>query len=277
MPKRRALAWRHLVMVPLAALILVPLYLVIINAFKSNSDILANPFGLPLGRLSFDSLYRVITDPATNVIDAYGFSIAVVALSVVGVVVLGAMVAYVIARSDRASPRLIYAALLGGLLIPGVVILIPAIRILQAVNLMYTMPGLILFNIAFGLPFAVIVYVAFIRSLPRDYEDAARVDGAGELSIFRLVIFPLLKPATATIAIFQALSYWNDFVTPVVLLGPGRGYTITTGMFRAIGQYVTDWSTVFAWLWLTSVPMLILFVVFQRWITAGLTEGALKG
>ncbi len=277
MRRRLASAGRHGSLITLAVVMLIPVYLVLINAFKSNADITSNPFGVPWSRLSIDTLIEVLTDSSTNILSAYGFSILVTVLSVTGVVVLGSMIAYSIARLDRRTTRAMFIFLVAGMLVPAVVVLIPVVRILQFFQLMFTFPGLILFNIAFGLPFAVLLYTGFIRSIPVDLDHAAWIDGAGPMRTFWNVVFPLLKPVTATVGIFLALGYWNDFITPLVILGPGEGYTITTGMYRSIGLYTTDYSSVFSWLWLGTVPILVLFVIFQRWMIAGLLAGSTKG
>jgi len=127
------------------------------------------------------------------------------------------------------------------------------------------------------LAFATFVYVGFIRRIPRELDESARVDGAGPFTTFRRVIFPLLRPPTASLVVILALWAWNDFLNPLLILGPSSGYTITSGMYRAIGQYTTDWEQVFAFLWLSSVPMLVLYVFMQRLFISGLSEGGVKG
>jgi raffinose/stachyose/melibiose transport system permease protein len=127
------------------------------------------------------------------------------------------------------------------------------------------------------LPFTTIVYVGFVRTVPRELDEAAMVDGAGLLMTFWKVIFPLLRPATVTLAVLLTVFVWNDFINPLVLLGGAGAYTVTTGIYRAVGIYSSDFGQVFAFIQLAAVPMLVLFFAAQRYIVGGLSGGAVKG
>jgi raffinose/stachyose/melibiose transport system permease protein len=187
------------------------------------------------------------------------------------------MLAYVVARARSRWATVAFLVVIAGLLIPSQVILLPAIQVLRASNLMFTMPGLLLANASQYLAFATFVYVGFIRRVPRELDESARVDGAGPFTTYRRIVMPLLRPATASLVVILSLWAWNDFLNPLLILGPNAGYTITSGIYRALGQYTTDWEQVFAFLWLSSIPLLVLYVVSQRHFISGLAEGGVKG
>jgi raffinose/stachyose/melibiose transport system permease protein len=167
--------------------------------------------------------------------------------------------------------------LLAGLMIPPQVILIPITDVLRAIGLMGTLKGLVLFNIGYYVPFGVFVFSGFVRTVPIELEEAAAVDGASRSQIFWRIVFPLLRPASASVMIFLAVWIWNDFIDPLIILGPGRGTTVTTGVYRAVGQYQTDFGSVFALMLLATLPMLVFYLSLQRHFVKGLTGGATKG
>lgn len=143
---------------------------------------------------------------------------------------------------------------------------------------MGTLPGLILFMTATTIPFTLFVFFGYIRVLPRSLDEAAAIDGAGRYRTLWRIILPLMRPIVATVFILNSLSVWNDFASPQMILGPGSGvYTVTTGVYAAVGQYSTDYTKVFPTLLLAVIPILVIFVVMQRHIMSGLAAGAVKG
>jgi raffinose/stachyose/melibiose transport system permease protein len=135
-----------------------------------------------------------------------------------------------------------------------------------------------LFFIGGGLlSFAIFVYTGFVKNIPRELEEAATIDGASEFRMFWQVVFPLMRPATATVTTFLSLWTWNEFLIPLLILGPARGMTITTGMYIALGQTTSDFGQMFAMMFLSALPMLIFFFALQKEFIAGLTAGSLKG
>jgi raffinose/stachyose/melibiose transport system permease protein len=167
--------------------------------------------------------------------------------------------------------------LLCGLMIPPQVILLPITQVLDRIGLMTTIQGLVLFNVGYYIPFGVFVFAGFMRQIPRELEEAAAIDGASRFQTFWRIVFPLLRPASASVMIFLGVWIWNDFLNPLIILGPSKGTTITTGIYRAIGQYQSDLGTVFALMFLATVPVLIFYLALQRNFVKGLTGGATKG
>ena len=269
--------FRHLFLLPLSMALLIPFYIALVNAFKTKNDILASPFSLPLDRMTFDNFMRSAVTPSFNIFKAYGTSILITGVSVGLLILITSMMSFVFARVQNRVLSVCYLLLLSGLMIPPQVILIPLVKVLAALGLMFTPQGLILYNIGFYIPFTVFIYVGFIRTLSRELDESAKIDGASPSRIFWSILFPLLRPATASAVIFLCLWIWNDFINPVILLGSAGSYTVTTGIFQAVGQYSTNWDDVFALVVLASAPILLLYLFMQRHFISGLTEGSIKG
>ncbi|WP_331769293.1 carbohydrate ABC transporter permease (plasmid) [Embleya sp. NBC_00888] len=271
------LPWlRPVVALSVSALFFVPLYLVLANVFKQSGKISGSPASLPWPP-TLSNLKAVLTRPDHLFWVSLANSVLVTTLSVVILIVLSAMLGHYLARSRSAWAKALTLVLLTGLMIPPQVILIPVIDVLKATHLMATVQGLVLFNVGYYVPFGVFVFIGFIRSIPIELEEAARVDGAGRFQVFWRVVFPLLRPASASVMIFLGVWIWNDFINPLVILGPGRGTTVTTGVYRSIGQYQTDFGSVFALMFLATLPVLVFYLALQKHFIKGLTGGATKG
>jgi raffinose/stachyose/melibiose transport system permease protein len=132
-------------------------------------------------------------------------------------------------------------------------------------------------NIAWYMPFTAFLFVGYMRTISPQLDESARMDGAGDVRIFFRIIFPLISPAVASAIIFIALWTWNDFVNPLIILGTSDYYTVTIGLYRAIGQYVQKWEDVFAIVFIAIVPVIVFYLFMQKQFIAGLTAGALKG
>lgn len=257
---------------------LVPMYLLVVNAFKSQQEILANPFALDFGTATFQYLSDAWNNPDFSILTGYGVTIALVLCVNALAMVVCAPAAYVLARTPRPVSRVLLFFFIAGMFIPTQVILVPVIFVLRAIGLMGTVPGLILFMTATTIPFTLFVFFGYIRVLPRSLDEAAAIDGAGRLYTLWRIIVPLMRPIIATVFILNSLSVWNDFAGPQMILGPGSGiHTITTGVYAAVGQYSTDYTKVFPTLLLAVVPILAIFIVMQRHIMSGLATGAVKG
>ena len=273
----RSVAWiRPLVALIVAAVFFLPLYIALVNVFKTSADVVESPLSLPL-HPTLDNLGQVLTRPDGLFWNGLLNSVILTSTSIVITTLLAAMSAYYLVRSDRLWGRILLGVMLTGLMIPPAVIMLPITRILRGLAIMGTMPGAILVDIGYYLPFAVFVFMGFIRSVPRELEEAAAMDGAGRLRIFWQIVFPLLRPASASVLIFLGVWVWNDFLTPLLVLGAGGGNTITVGIYRSIGPYQQDYGAVFAFMFLATIPVLVFYLAFQRHFVRGLTGGATKG
>nr|WP_253796771.1 carbohydrate ABC transporter permease [Kitasatospora paracochleata] len=258
------------------AVFFVPLYVVLVNVFKQGQDITADPVGLPVPP-SLDSVRQVLSRP--DHLFWYGLvnSVEITAISITAVTVISAMLGHYLARSQGRWARAALAFLLCGLMIPPAVILEPVTEVLRSLGLMTTIVGLVLVNVGYYVPFGVFVFTGFMKTIPIELEEAAALDGAGRFRIFWQIVFPLLRPASASVLIFLGVWVWNDFLNPLLLLGPASGTTVTVGIYRAIGEHHSDFGQVFALMFLATLPVLIFYLAFQKHFVKGLTGGATKG
>ena len=262
----------------LSLAMLIPMYLLIVNSFKDQQSILSAPFGLNLATATPEFLIQAWNSREFSM--PFGYLITFGLVICVNIVSIGVCTpaAYVIARSPKPLFRAILLFFIAGMFIPTQVILIPVIFVLRGLGLMGTFPGLVLFMASATVPFTLFVFTGFIRVLPKALDEAASVDGAGRFYTLWRIVFPLMKPIVATVFILNALGVWNDFASPQVILGPGSGlYTVTTGVYASVGQYSADYTRVFPTLLLAVVPILLIFILMQRYIMSGLAAGATKG
>jgi len=255
-----------------------PLYMAVVNTFKTQEQILADPLGFP-APFTLDNLVNAFSRPDNLIARGLLTSAILVVVSVFFIVIFSSAIGYYIARHNTRFTRGLQLLFLAGLMIPSQIYLIPIVQIFRKFHLIGSFPGMLVVFIGGGLlSFAVFVYSGFIKNIPLEVEEAALIDGANKFEMFWKILFPLLRPATATIVIFLSLWIWNEFLLPLILLGPGNGVTITLGVYMSLGQlYTINYGQMFAMMMIASLPMLALFVAFQREFIAGLVSGALKG
>ena len=250
-----------------------PLYVVLVNAFKSYERIVIAPLSLPLAP-TMENFARAIHQ--SDIIVLYRNSTVITAGALLLLTTVSSMLSYVFARSRSRFVRILYGTIIASMMVPMPSILIASIKTLQFLNLFGTFPGIILFYGGTYLAIAVFMYTEFIRTIPISIEESARIDGASPFCMFFRIILPLLKSCTATVIIFLGMWIWNDFLPPMYILGSTRGRTITTGIYHAIGLHTTDWSLVFATVFLASLPVIMLYVVLQKQFQTGFIAGAVK-
>lgn len=268
--------WFFLVLIALMLIIeVIPLYLVIVNLFKGSDAIRSNPFGLPQS-LTFDNLIYVLTDPYKSIWKLYWNSAILTVCSTAITILFSAMLAYYVVRRPGKQADFLFIYFIAAMSIPVMLLYVPLAYLLRLTELNKSgIPVLIAIYVAFNVSFGMYIYSSFLKSLPRQVEEAAIIDGATNLQVFTHILMPLLKPATLTIAIFVGCAAWNDFLTPL-LLGGGVE-TITTGIHSAIGEHTTDWSRVFAYVFMSSLPTVVFFLSAQKYFIAGVSAGAVKG
>jgi raffinose/stachyose/melibiose transport system permease protein len=267
--------FRSLSAVAVSALFAGPLYLALVNVFKPADAIRAHPLALPTS--DFTTANIVGAARLSLVQSGLKTSLIITVGALLIMVPLSAMVAYYISRWDTTAARLLLLFLLFGLMLPPQIVLIPTTVILRKLHLMFTYWGVILNFAAYYLPFGVFVFSGFLRSISRELDEAGAIDGASSLTVFWRIVFPLMRPATASVVVVTALWTWNDFLSPLIILGAAHGVTITTGIYLAIGTYGIDYGQEFGVMFLASLPVLVLFLFLQRHFVSGLTGGATKG
>lgn len=252
----------------------IPLYVVLVNAFKPYADIVQSPLSLPF-HFTMNSFINAFK--TSDITRLYINSITITFFSVVFLILFGSMAAFVLSRRKGKIYSPVYFLLLSGMMIPVQVILIPSIKTLKFFGLLHTFPGLIFFNVAVYMGITFFLYVEFFKTLPQSIEESAIIDGASKFTIYSRIMFPLMKPCTATVIIFSGMWIWNDFLPPLYMLNEKSGSTITTGIYRSIGQYATNWDIVFSVSLLASIPIVILYIILQKQFMNGLISGAVKG
>lgn len=279
-PRGHRRAWGargHLVAAGLLTLAFVsPVYLTLVNAFKTQAQIVRDPAAPPAPPTTHN-LTDALARPDRIVQIGLTNSAVTVVASVLLLIPLGAALSFWLSRRSARLRRIVLAGFAAGLMIPPAVVLLPTIRILAFLHLDHTYPGLVLANVGGGyLSFAVFVYSGFLRSIPGEIIEAATVDGAGSLRVWWTIVMPLLRPATATVAIFLSLWIWNDFMNPQFILGPLHGQTITTGIYLSVGQFSTNYAQLFGVMLLAAVVPVAGYLTLQKQFIAGLTSGATK-
>ncbi|MCT4598312.1 MAG: carbohydrate ABC transporter permease [Vallitalea sp.] len=265
------------VLIVTAFIWLIPLYCAVINSFKMNNDIIKNPFSISIADITMENYLTIIKSSSVNLFELYKNSFLITGVSVGLLIIICPLAAYYIARTTSVRSQRVLTFFLLGMMISQEVILIPLAGMYRDLDLIGKRVGLYLFYLGNNSSFSILLYSKFIKSTPVELEESAHMDGASRLRTFWSVIFPLLKPCTATVIVFVGLNIWNDFLTPMVLLGNTKGTTITLGIYRAIGPYQTDYGAVFTFVILASLPILIIFLSMQKRFISGLTAGAIKG
>ena len=258
------------------AIFIYPIYLVLLNAFKTQEDIYRSP-GLPVLPLTTQNFIDVFTRPDGLFWTGLINSIQITVIGTLISTVLAAMMAHYMVRSTSLFGKMLWFVIPLGLMIPAATTLMPLLRMLKDFGLIGSVAGLIIVYVAGNLPFGVLVFTGFMRTIPKEIEEAAAIDGAGPIRTFWAIVFPLLRPAAASVIIFLAVGLWNDFITPLIILGPASGSTVTVGMYRQISEHVSNYGAVFAFMVLATIPIVILFIFLQKYFVKGLLSGAAQG
>lgn len=248
----------------------VPAYFLVTLSLKSPQEIYANPLALP-SSLSF-----------TNYSDAWQTahlgsslvnSLVITAASVAAMIVLGSLCAYAIAHLNNKLGGVLYATFVLGLIMPIQLAVIPLYSIMRNLGLVGNDLGMVLLYTALGMPLTVMLYVGFIRALPAAYEEAAQTDGAGLFRRWFRVIFPMLKPVTATVAILNGLLVWNDFFLPLIFLSGSGNETLPLALYSFVGEYNSQWQLIMAAVGISTLPILGFYLFAQRHLMQGFAGG----
>src|ERR671925_750442 len=257
-----------------AIIALFPIIMILINSFKTRKAIFGAPFEFPTSETFSLIGYETVTERATFHI--YFLNSAIVTFAaLILTLFIGAMAAFALSEYDFPGNALMALYLSIGIMIPIRLGTVGILRLMVSLKLVNTLTGLILIYTAQSLPLTIFILTQFMRQVPRDLKDAARIDGASEYRIFGLVL-PLVRPALGAIGIFTMIPIWNDLWFPLILAPSSQTATVTLGVQQFLGQFVSDWNAVLASLTLAMVPILILYIVFSRQLMRGLTAGAVK-
>ncbi|MBV8086149.1 MAG: carbohydrate ABC transporter permease [Chloroflexi bacterium] len=267
---------RELGLMLLAALWWIPFYLLVVVALKSGAEVLNSPFALPHGLdlENFASAWQGSSGVGLG--PALANSAIIAGGSVLALIAVGSVSAYVIARQGPRLSGFLYLAFVLGIVLPTQLGIVPIYVTLRKVGLLGTSGGAILLYTGLLLPLSVFLYSGFVRALPRDYEDAAFIDGASRLQAFTRIVFPLLRGITSTVAVLASLIVWNDFFTQLVFFGGGvNNRTLPVAIYSFVGEYESQWNVVFAAVAIALAPVLGFYLFAQRNLIRGLTAGGI--
>jgi raffinose/stachyose/melibiose transport system permease protein len=258
-----------------AIFFVVPFVFILLIASKPVAEANLLEFSWPSNFVLFDNLAQAFAARDYLMIIAFINSVILTVVSVAAMVIFSAMVAYVWQRRASRLNPVISMLILAGLIVPPAIV--PTIWVLQSLGLFKTMPGLILIEIAYGLPFCILLFRAFMSTVPRELDEAAVVDGAGPIQIFFRVIFPILRSVIMTVIILQSVFVYNDFQNPLYFLPGTENATIQLTVANFQSQFTTQYNLLFAAILLVTIPPLIMFIFFNRKIVEGMAAGSVKG
>jgi raffinose/stachyose/melibiose transport system permease protein len=264
--------WLELGMVAVALAVGFPVYVLVNLAVRAPSDT-SSPIR-PTTSPTLDNFGQAWEQGRLG--GALANSLVVTAVSVVIVLATSSLAAYPLARVTARWSRGTFLLIMLGLLVPFQLAALPLYQTMRDLGLLGTPWALVLFYSGLQVPFTVFLYVGFLRALPRDFEDAALIDGCTSLQGFRYVVFPMLKPVTVTALVLNAVFVWNDFFTPMLYLSGSARQTMPVAIAGFVGQYVSDWNLIFAALVISIVPILAVYFALQRSIINGFA-GGLRG
>ena len=277
MTKKQTNVVVYAVLILLSLLFLFPVFLVLINAFKSKFYISTNPFALPLGEyfVGFENFRRGLS--SVGFFAAVGRSVVITVLSVLAIVLFCAMCAWFLVRTSGRTSRILYGMFVFSMVVPFPMIMYTATYLIDRVRLASVL-GMIPVYLGFGAGLSIFLYTAFIKTLPIELEEAAQIDGAGVLQTFFRVVFPLLSPTAITVAILNGMWVWNDYLLPYLVLG-NRLKTIPVAIELSMqGAFgAVDLGGLMAMLILAILPILLFYLFAQRYVIEGITSGAVKG
>ncbi|MCZ7540999.1 MAG: carbohydrate ABC transporter permease [Anaerolineae bacterium] len=264
----------HAILLAYTALALFPIVLVLMNSFKTRRAIFKTPYALPNSETWSTIGYETVFKRA-NFPDYFLNSLIVTVSALILILIAGTMAAWALAEYRFPGNNIMGLYLAMGIMIPIRLGTAGILSLVVDIGLNDTLWALILVYTASGLPLAIFVLTNFMKQVPRDLKDAARVDGASEYRIYTMIL-PLVRPAIGTVMVFNMIPIWNDLWFPLILAPSERVKTVTLGAQTFLGQYVSDWNAVLSSLTLSAIPVVILYIIFSRQLIRGLTAGAVK-
>jgi raffinose/stachyose/melibiose transport system permease protein len=265
----------EILLIFIAAIFLIPIYYLIITTFKTPADAVSSPMGLPIN-ITFDNYVRAFK--AMNYFHVLGNNLLITISSVAGIVMFSAMAAYSLVRHTNRFNRLVFLLFMVGMMVPYQMGILALYKQVSQLGLMNSHTGVILIEICYSLPLSIFLIKSFIGStVPFELEEAAKADGCGVWRTFLQIVFPLLMPVIATVAIVNTLGVWNDFMTPLLFLQSRSKGVLLLEVFRNIGQFSTDWTNFFPMMLLAVAPLILFYIFMQKYIINGITSGSLKG
>ena len=251
-----------------------PLILALINSLKTNPELLSNVISLP-EKLNIDNYARTLEK--MNYLRSFGNTVLISCLSVALMILFSSLAGWRLSRTKTRLSGFIFSLFIFSMLIPFSSIMIPLYKVVLALDIKNSLIGLSFVYAGLGVSMAIFLYHGFVKNIPLELEDAAAIDGCGGIRTFFSIVFPLLRPVTATICITNVLWVWNDFLLPLIVVSNNEKYTLLLSTNTLFGQYSSDWTAILSSLILAAVPVIVFYAVFQKSIIKGISDGAVKG
>lgn len=258
----------------LAILFAVPIYLIIINSFKTYGDIFSNPIKFPVHPTleNFANVWK-----QADFIKYFINTVISTTVALAIVVVTSSLASYKLSRTKTKLSGLLFFYFTVSMLLPFEVIMLPLVKLLKNLNMLNNLMALGLVEACTKIAFSIFLYHGFIKSIPVQLDEAARIDGCGEIRLFFEIIFPLMKPITSTVIILNILTFWNSFLLPLLVLTKAEVKTLSLFAYSFIGQYSSNYDLQLPAVILTGLPLVIFYLIMQKNIVKGLTTGSVKG
>lgn len=265
---------REIVLIFTAAVFVVPFYFLINLSLKNNNDALATPAAEPALNPTLGAYGDALKGgQQASLLEGLLNSAIITTFSIVFLVLLGSITAYTLSRRSGKLSRTAMALILITLILPSQAGIIPVYIGMRSLGLVGTHLGMIILYVGTILPLATFLYLGFTNSIARDFEEAAQIDGASRFRVFRSVVFPLLSPATGTVAIFTGLVVWNDFFSGLIFLNGSDAVTLPVVIYNFVGESVSNWNVIFAAIVISMIPILAFFLTAQKKFIQGFTGG----
>ncbi|MFI3207995.1 MAG: carbohydrate ABC transporter permease [Eubacteriales bacterium] len=252
---------------------MVPLILILFNSFKTSQDAADMTLSFPSFPLLFENYTTVIEQG--KLIVSFGNSMLYSCGSVILTIILAAMASYIFSRNKTKLNRFLYLYLILGITMP--VNYVALFKVMSWLGLINSQPGLILLYTAMQLPFSAFLIYGFVGQIPRELDEAAIIDGCKPIQVFGRIVLPLLKPAIATASVLVFLNTWNEFSMPLYFMTSSTKWPMTLSVYNFFGMYFTDWNLICADIVLTSLPVITIYLLGQKYIVSGMTAGSVKG
>ncbi|MCK5199391.1 MAG: carbohydrate ABC transporter permease [Spirochaetales bacterium] len=262
-----------IILVVLAFFFLMPVYFTVINSFKPLREIVTSYTEFPESFYLGNYIKAWIKTEYPRV---FLNSLIITVVSLAGIILTSSMAGYILVRTKGRISWLIFVVIVSSMIIPFHSIMIPLIRVVRMLGLSNSLPGIIFVYWGLGCNFAIFLYHGFVKTIPRELEESAMIDGCTPFQTFFRIVLPLLIPVTSTILVLDALWIWNDFLLPLLMLQGKAVKTIPLSQYVFFGQYYSEWGLALAGLILAIFPVMVFYVFMQKYIIKGITAGAVK-
>ena len=272
--KKKTARIGEILMLCLCVIFFIPFYYLLVNTFKQPQDATMSPMSLPIKNCTLD-LYKQAFE-SINFLSSLKNSVIITVVSVCIIIIIGSMASYAINRHQNKLTKFLFFYFLVGFMVPAQTTMIPLFNLMSKLGLQNSVAGMIILYSSWC-NFALFMYQGFLGGVPKDLEEAARIDGANLWQLFWKIVFPLLKPVTTTIVIFDVMWIWNDFMMPYLFISSSDKFTLIMEVYKGVGQFSNNWTVMLCTMVIVLLPIAVFYIAMQKHIIEGITSGAVKG